>query len=249
MKNYLKTNKLKEVNKMRFTLLISLAFILMFVTTFVSAENLVYVQGELADIKVPCINNNTYCSAASTCDLTVINPESVILLNNTRMTRQTAFHNYTLNTSDTATNGEYTRNVFCNDGTDNGFSSVSFFITPTGEKLSTSSSIGYGIILFIMLGVSVFFLIFSKLVENPGFKLFFILTGFIILILTIGTGVVTAQSFGIQSGAINLFSGMLFLVTLVLILIMMFILVQQFRTAVQLMKARKGFIDEDDVGF
>lgn len=226
-------------------------FLLLLLTSFAVAQTdeFVYKQGTEVDIKVPCTFLGQYCGVTSSCNLTLLDPEDNVILSDALMTRNSDFHNYTLNTSDTAINGEYTRNVQCCEASLCGFSTHKITITPTGEKLTTSSAIGYGIMLAIMFGVCIFFLVFSRMTENPGVKLFFIMVGFVVMLMTIGTGVVTAQNFDIQSNAINLVSGLLYLIIMIFTVSMMYIFIQQTRRAIQLLKAKKGFVDEDDIGF
>jgi len=87
---------------------------------FVSAEEVndlpTYKMGKAANLSIQCLNNNTYCSAAAVCNLTLSTPDGVLVVSNARMTNQISFHNYTLTPSHTLVQGVHSANVVCQDG-------------------------------------------------------------------------------------------------------------------------------------
>lgn len=103
----------------------------------------IYEQDKPLDIKIPCMNNGTYCSASATCNVTILYPNSTTLINNEVMTNNLAFHNYSLVQEQTNTLGEYEVTIMCQDGTIYGYSTFDYKITPTGEEPSTSEGILY----------------------------------------------------------------------------------------------------------
>ena len=62
----------------------------------VFAGDLVFKKGEIIDLKVPCINNNTLCSGTASCNITSIYPNGSILINNLQMSNSGSYHNYTI---------------------------------------------------------------------------------------------------------------------------------------------------------
>jgi len=74
----------------------------------------IYPEDSNVDLKVPCYNNNTYCSAASVCNITIIEFDGDILVDNIQMTQNTAYHNYTLNTTQTAESGTFYLQLYYN---------------------------------------------------------------------------------------------------------------------------------------
>lgn len=121
-----------------------------------------------------------------------------------------------------------------------------FKITPSGNSLSTSSSIVQGIMLFIMFGATLMFLFFGTITEVAGVKLFFNILGYISMFLTVGAGYVLLQSSEVQSNVSGLVHAMLFIIGIVLIIIMFFVFINQTRQALQLMRVNKGFGSELD---
>jgi len=121
---------------------------------------LIFKQDKVADIKVPCFNNNSYCSVDAQCNITISYPNGTILVDNGIMTNNISFHNYTLNTNLTSLNGDYSTSIVCNDVSNNGFSTFTFKITPSGTEPSTAQGIVYLILIaiaIILLLLCVFF--------------------------------------------------------------------------------------------
>lgn len=238
---WFRSSRLKENSSRNIILfLIFIGISLLFIFPLVSAQD-VFKQSEAVDIKVPCFNNNTYCSGTAACNITIIQPNRTTIINNKLMTNQATFHNYTLTAAQTALNGEYQRVVTCVDTNLNGFTSDNFIVTPTGQALDISSTLVYGLILLLMFGVTIFFLLFSNQTTSPPVKLFFNMVGYIVMFLTVGAGYVFVQSSGVQSLASDLVNALIFIVGIVLIIIMFFIFIHQTRQALDLMRAKKGF--------
>jgi len=216
------------------------ALVMVFLISLVSAQQVYPAETEV-DLKVPCYNNNTYCTSSSVCNLTVITFDGTLLLNNVLMTQNTAYHNYTLNVSDTEKTGEYRASIVCDDGGVLGYSTFPYIITPTGKSTTVSSAIVQGLILFLMFGVTLFFLLFARTTETPGVKLFFNVISYITMLLTVGTAYILLQSSEIQSNVSTTVSGLLFIVAIVFVVIMFYIMINQTKHVLQLLQIKKGF--------
>lgn len=137
-------NKDKTISKL-FALYIFLIMITAMEITFVSATQ-TFKQGDNIDLKLQCIINGTYCSAAAFCNVTISYPNATLLINNKQMTNQISFYNYTLPSSTSL--GPYLCSATCCDagrcgtGTD-----CDFVITPTGGD--RINSLGIFIILIL----------------------------------------------------------------------------------------------------
>ncbi len=228
--------------------LIVFAFMFLLLGSFVIAEQ-VFQQDTIVDLKVPCVNNNTYCSDASVCNITIYDSEQNVVINNQVMQNQTAYHNYTLNITNTANNGEFTRNVLCFDNGIRGYSSDTYLITPTGKALDDPSSFAMTMIVIIMFGVTLFFLIFSKQTVNPAIQLFFNLISYLTMALTVGAGWILLQSAGVQSNLSNLVITLMYVIGFVLIVIMYYVFINTTKQALALWKSKRGFDDGDDYGY
>ena len=67
-----------------FSLIIGFVLLL----TFVTAETEVYTQGETAELQVLCLGNDGYCTSGANCNITVLYPNSSILISNQLMENQ-----------------------------------------------------------------------------------------------------------------------------------------------------------------
>lgn len=232
---------------MKYKILIAIALIIL-VTLMIQSVTAqqIYKEDTEVDLKVPCFNNNSYCSSSSNCNITIVDFEDVVVVNNDNMTTNTAWHNYTLNVTRTATAGEYRATVVCADGGRKGKSTFYYILTPTGNAFDISSAIVYGLILVIMFGVTLFFLAFGSLTESPGVKLFFNMISYLTMTLTVGSGYILLQNSGVQSNISSTMNGMMYIVGIVLVIIMYYIFINQTRHALALLKVKKGFGSEFD---
>jgi len=114
-----------------------------------------YKQGEVVDLKIPCVNNGTQCSNATLCNITINYPNGSVLVNNKRMKYSGTFHNYTLQDSNNA--GQYSSTVFCSDISKNGYSNFFFTINNIGMVDNTDI---LGVIIFFI-GIIILFIILT----------------------------------------------------------------------------------------
>ena len=136
---------------MRYLLLLIIVGLMIPVVS--AADPSYYKIDEVVEVKVPCINNGTYCSGGAYCNLTVIDPLTTTIVQNQPMTGSSGLYNYTLSTDDTNTVGEYQATVVCQDDKVKGVSTYSFFVT--NENINFSNLlpliIGIGILMFYLL--------------------------------------------------------------------------------------------------
>ncbi len=119
-----------------------------------------YKQSEELNLKVPCINNNTFCSESSTCNITILNPNSSNLIYGQAMENSATYFNYTLTPSQTSIIGEYTTTVVCLDGSFNGHSIFTYNINPTGKAPSeTAGSFAIATLIAFLTAAGIAFLI------------------------------------------------------------------------------------------
>lgn len=153
-----------KINK----LIIGIFFIFLFLN-MISANTDTLVQNSNSDVIVHCINNG-FCSSSTVCNITISNPDNIILIDNQQMTRSSngGFYNYTLNSTQTSELGEHNVVGFCKDGSVTELLNFPFEITASGNKIS-NSGIVYSILLIIMflLNLLIFYIIFRLEHENP----------------------------------------------------------------------------------
>jgi len=144
---------------MKKSILVGLCTFLFFLV-FVAAEpSAYYKKGDLIDLKIPCIINNSYCTNESQCNATVIYPNNTIFYNNEIMTYNKAYHNLTLSNSNKL--GEYFVTIICFDNGNKGSTTFSFEITENGKFTNDWTFVmAIGIVVFI-----IFF--FALKITNP----------------------------------------------------------------------------------
>ena len=148
-------NKMKqEVNKLGvFAIVILTTFCLVLPLVSSVEPSLNFKAGDTIDIKVPCYNNGTYCSASSYCNITLFNPSGNVVINNLQMTNKGSYHNYTIPDSTKWVSGVYLYSVACEDGNYKGAQDFYMQITPTGES---NMGVFYFLIIILVYGIVVF---------------------------------------------------------------------------------------------
>ncbi len=98
------------------------------------ASALTFQQNNAVDIKIICINAG-FCSASGFCNVSVFSPQDITLLNGIQATQSSnlAFHNFTLNSTQTSSLGEYSVGGFCKDGSVTQLVDFNFDVTANGK--------------------------------------------------------------------------------------------------------------------
>lgn len=109
-----------------------------------------YKKGDLINLKVPCFYQNTYCTNSTGCQITIILPNSSILINNQLMTYNPNYFSYQLTSDQTQIVGNYQTVVNC-EGEENGHTLFSFFIADENLNFGSKNIIDYKV--FIMFGM------------------------------------------------------------------------------------------------
>ncbi|KKM68572.1 hypothetical protein LCGC14_1459470 [marine sediment metagenome] len=118
---------------------------------------LTFEQSKPTDIKIVCINAG-FCTSAAQCNVSVFSPTEIVLLDGIEATQSTslAFHNITLNSTQTSQLGTYRVGGFCKDGSVTQLIDFDFDITANGEPFQEFPTAFVIIILgivFIILGL------------------------------------------------------------------------------------------------
>ncbi len=104
----------------------------------VTREDFTIAFNKNYDIKRFCFNNNTACSSAAVCNITIIQPSGNLLLDNALMTNQDTFHNITLISNQVDEFGDHLSVMTCDDtGGDlsgNGFDPFIIRVTGDGQR-------------------------------------------------------------------------------------------------------------------
>ena len=113
--------KIYKQNMKKF--LIFLLIFILFIFPAMASKG-IYLQGKQINLNVPCINNQSSCSMAATCNITIENPNSMVIINQAPMQNNLNYFNYTLTSNLTNETGTYNSLMYCDD---NGFKGYSLF--------------------------------------------------------------------------------------------------------------------------
>lgn len=134
----------------------SILFLVPSVSAQVNEQDItdIFRQDSVVDFKFSCTDDTTNlpCDSTYACNITVLYPNSTLLINNNETTRGETKYNISL--PDTSVLGFYKYEPFCTNGTSSGTGDNLYYqITPTGFVLSTSQGIVYFLILVLSLGL------------------------------------------------------------------------------------------------
>jgi len=90
-------------------------------------------QNTQLDLVISCSNNNTFCTSSAACNITIFKPDNTIVIEGQATTNKGTHHSYSLTPAQTSDLGEHRVIVTCQDGSENGLSTFSYYITETGE--------------------------------------------------------------------------------------------------------------------
>lgn len=169
--------------------IILLGLCILFLVSLVSAAT--YEQNKELNLKVPCINNNTFCSSSATCNLTILYPNSSNLVYGQAMTNAGTYHNYTLTPAETKVTGEYSTTVVCEDGAENGYTTFNFKITPSGNLADEGTGSSAIAIIVFVIGLSFLFIYLAINLREEHKILSILLFLSSILVLLIGTAIIS----------------------------------------------------------
>jgi len=143
---------------------ISMVIILtMFILPSISAQQ-PYKQSTDVNIKIPCFNNNTYCSASAVCNVTILAPDGSTIVYNQLMTNQLTYHNYTIISNYTSQLGFYQSSMVCQDGGRSGSYTFEFQVTGNGKDPPS----GIVIVLFSLLFLIIIGFMVYSVVHTTG---------------------------------------------------------------------------------
>lgn len=136
-----------------------------FFINLVIAQDFIFKQGEIAEIKLPVYNNNFSECVGCSCTLSIVYPNGSVMVENNLTSFSKGYANFTLFPYNTNIPGEYNGEMECNNGADYGFSTFNFKITPTGTELTTAQ--GLINIIFLISSFIIFTLCFFGAVHFP----------------------------------------------------------------------------------
>ncbi len=132
--------------------IILLIALIMMLPMISAVETLTYEVDTNISIKETCHNNGSLCSSSAQCNISIINPKGINLVDNLAMTQDSslAFFNFTINSTKTDTIGFYRYDIVCSDGGLTNFGTFNFQVTGGGVDPSLPQVFTNGLLLFII---------------------------------------------------------------------------------------------------
>jgi len=193
----------ENINKQRLNKLLLIVMVsILFIPLLNAAVDVEYMFkiNEQAGIKTACFDTDgTLCTNATTCYITVNDPDGVNIVDKQNMDFGESYYSYNISGSLLNKKGEYSTTVNC-EGTYNGYTQFLFGVTSSGERTGGSGAAGIGILaLLIIINVGVFSIskmnLNKNLILNHILKGGCILMGLYLLSLNVTIAVTLADNF------------------------------------------------------
>lgn len=177
-------------------LFLLLMFILCLYLTSAAENSFIFEQDKDIDLKVSCIDSNySLCVSTTNCTITVLYPNNTKLIKSENMSFSTSYFNYTLNSTQTNSLGDYYTSVQCKGITENGFTSFIFSITPNGEELSVGKAIFYVALFLVLIILLVLSITQISVKDNYGWIIGLLCFSYILIIGILYIGWQMADNF------------------------------------------------------
>ncbi len=172
-------------------------FMVLILLTFLFPINLVSAQQD--DIRFyhqintnlsifeKCRVEGAICGTDFFCNITVLSPNQILIVDNQLMTRGDIYYNYSLNTTQSPMNGPYETTVDCNNVTSAGTNTFFYEVTPNGSQpMETSQGIIVFIAIILISLISLLCVYLSIKINNGWASLAFISFAVILMVFSFG---------------------------------------------------------------
>lgn len=112
-------------------------FVIVMSSPVIADAPLIFQSNQPYNVKIPCVNNGTYCSNSAVCNLTVIYQDGSTIIQNGIMNNQGTYFNYTVNVN-LSQLGDYRGTMNCIDNGLGGIKTFSYSLTSTGDNSNWS---------------------------------------------------------------------------------------------------------------
>jgi len=207
----------------------------LFLISLTSASLGTFKENTEVDLIQTC-NNCTYCNLTS-----IKYPNGSNMFSNVEMTQDNTYFNYTLNESYTNTLGTHKYCYDCGNDAEKATGCINFDITLSGNP--TPEGVSYLLIgiVVIVFGIACVFLYLTSQMNEPGFKVFFMILAFVFLIGSLAILSIMATDSNLTSGINTSISIMLFSFGLVFFVFFVYIMINQTRNVLAMMQEKKGY--------
>jgi len=210
-------------------------FIVVILAQSVSALLGTYQLETDVDLIQTC-NNCTYCNLTS-----IKYPNGTNILTNVEMVKDGTYFNYLLSGGNTTAIGTYTYYYDCGNSVESITGGIDFEVTITGDE--TPEGVAYILagIFVIVFGIGWFFLFLSIQMQEPGPKIFFLLSSFVFLLGSLLLALVVGFDSNLTEGVNNTIRILMYAFGLIFFVVFAYIMIKQTVVALDLMREKKGY--------
>jgi len=231
----IKNNKKLErtMNKTTISLILGVVFLFVMISGVSALDSLgTYKQNN--DVRITQV-----CSDATYINISSISyPNGTIAVSGIEMT-SAGSGEYYYDFNQTSALGKYhVRGI--SDGCEETFATY-FEVTLSGKDPASGNNFLPLGILALFFGISVVFLFMSFKTESAGIKIFFILTGFVFMMGSMASTHVMAFDNNLSEGVNATITTMMYAFGLILFVIFAYILINQIKESVNMMRINKGY--------
>jgi len=202
-----------------------------------SASALLGTYQEETDVDlIQTCNNCTYCNLTS-----IKYPNGTNILTNIEMIQDGTYFNYLLDGGNTSTVGTYTYYYDCGNAAEIVTGGIDFEVTITGDETPEGSSYILGAIFLIVFGIGWFFLFLSVQMDEPGPKIFFLLSSFVFLLGSLAFALVVGFDSNFTESINTTIRVLMFAFGLIFFVVFAYIMIKQTVLVLDLMREKKGY--------
>jgi len=139
----------------------------------------------------------------------------------------------------------YGLTIVCNTSEIAGYKTHFFEATITGNETPENLTSVFAVMILVLFGISCLFIFLGFKIEAPGFKIFFMLLGFVFLLGCLGFALVVGFNSNVVSEITTMNLVFVYAIGLVLVLVFAFALIKQITSTLDMMREKKGY----EVGF
>lgn len=141
------------------------------------------------------------------CNITILDPDNSIIVDFLSMTDNGDYFNYTLNSTQTSSSGEYNYDVTCAGGGQNDTSSFTFFVNPAGIEPTQQRTDAISRSIYFIFGIAILLFIGYLTTKFVPIKWSFLLLSLLLLLVGINTIFISLQDEVINPNLETFFSG------------------------------------------
>lgn len=232
-------NNINTMGKTKLIFFVALLFGLMF--NFVSAATI-----NIGDYSIPVKQNSCYnipfgCDNCTWVNLTITYPNGSIIVSEGEMTSIDGFH-YNYSFCDTDTLGKYWVTYHYDEDGTYLYTDMNWFeVTSNGFIPDIAKAIIQGSFLFLLFGISVFFIILSYKTESPGLKVFFLFLSFLLIMSCLILSSIAAVETSVYENFKSAITIFIFAFGLILFVLFAYIMIEIIKATLNSMKEDKGY--------